>query len=910
MRVETVSVEAFGALEDETLELAPGMTVVFGPNESGKTTLHAATYGALCGMRRGRGQPRTEDREFADRHRPWSGAPWRVRAVVRLGDGRRIELHHDLEGRVDSRAVDLGLGRDVSDEIMFEGAPDGSRWLGFDRRSFVATACVRQAEIAHVLDNADALQDELQRAAASAGRDETAGQAIERLRAFSSESVGLDRTNSRKPLRRAIVRVQAAEAALDDANRVHADYLEALAGLDERERERDEAVERLRIAEAVLARADAEEERRQAVRATELAALYPEEPAAASGAEELANAVAKALALWESTPPEPDLSGRSVIDLENELGALPDEPDGDLAPAQPVADAHAALTAAEEESERHDATEPPPGPSAAADELHELANTLAAAPAVDEGVRKRVEELRSSLAAPAQAQRVPLAVAAVLAIAGLGAIALNASVGIAVVACAVLVAAVALWMGRRQPDAAAHEALAAAERMLREQEAAACEAEGRRETAIARLSELGVEPDLQRVRAAATQVVERAEWEKRRAELVVRRDERALTLKNELDARGVAVTDDLHAAVHAYRQSCREREDQNRLALRRPVLERRLAARRAAEADAAARAEALEALLAAARRAGVDGGEPARIAAALAEWQEQRLSELGAHDAARQEWKELQMLLDGRSPEELRAQADAAARAADEAAAGFDPALIEAGEAGIERKRIPELRNELAARSRAADGAGGQLEEMAKRVPSVAEAEEELEAAQVELARVRVLEETLNATVRFLEQAQERVHRSIAPVLRDTLRGWLPRVVVSRDGEVVAERYDDVTVDPETLSVQIRRGEGPWRNAGSLSHGTKEQIYLLLRAALAEHLTAPGERAPLILDQITAQCDRERRLAVLDLLHELSRDRQVILFTHDEGARAWAEETLDLDSGQDLLAVRDPVPVA
>jgi uncharacterized protein YhaN len=110
--------------------------------------------------------------------------------------------------------------------------------------------------------------------------------------------------------------------------------------------------------------------------------------------------------------------------------------------------------------------------------------------------------------------------------------------------------------------------------------------------------------------------------------------------------------------------------------------------------------------------------------------------------------------------------------------------------------------------------------------------------------------------------------------------------------------------------VQIRRGEGPWRNAGSLSHGTKEQIYLLLRAALAEHLTAPGERAPLILDQITAQCDRERRLAVLDLLHELSRDRQVILFTHDEGARAWAEETLDLDSGQDLLAVRDPVPVA
>ena len=111
-------------------------------------------------------------------------------------------------------------------------------------------------------------------------------------------------------------------------------------------------------------------------------------------------------------------------------------------------------------------------------------------------------------------------------------------------------------------------------------------------------------------------------------------------------------------------------------------------------------------------------------------------------------------------------------------------------------------------------------------------------------------------------------------------------------------------VDPETLRVQVRQGAGPWRHADYLSEGTKEQIFLLLRVALAEHLTRPGEKAPLILDEITAQCDAARRAALLDLLHELSCDRQIILFTHDEGALEWAEANLDL-GGADAVVRRE-----
>ena len=123
----------------------------------------AAVYAGLCGVRRTRGQPAREDREFRDRHKPWTPARWRVTAMVALEDGRCIELQQDLDGKVDCRARDVMLGRDYSSDIMFEGAPDGSRWLGLDRRSFLATACVRQTELLQVKADASALQHHLPR---------------------------------------------------------------------------------------------------------------------------------------------------------------------------------------------------------------------------------------------------------------------------------------------------------------------------------------------------------------------------------------------------------------------------------------------------------------------------------------------------------------------------------------------------------------------------------------------------------------------------------------------------------------------------------------------------------------------------------------------------------------------------
>jgi DNA repair exonuclease SbcCD ATPase subunit len=264
MRIDAVTAAGFGPLTEQTLALAPGLTVITGGNESGKSSWHAAVYAALCGRRRSRGRPSAADQQFIEAHQPWSGGRWLVTAELTLDDGRQIELRQELSGLVDCRAVDVGLGRDVSAEIIHDGSPDASLWLGLSRSAFRATACVGQAELLDVIEAADGLQQALQRATATAGTASTAAAAIDDLETVRRAAVGRDTITAVRPLRKALDGLEAARARLEQA-RGAAGELGALAA------RRTAAQAEAAAAASALARAE---------RALAVARAEPPEPAA------------------------------------------------------------------------------------------------------------------------------------------------------------------------------------------------------------------------------------------------------------------------------------------------------------------------------------------------------------------------------------------------------------------------------------------------------------------------------------------------------------------------------------------------------------------------------------------------------------------------------------------------------
>lgn len=119
---------------------------------------------------------------------------------------------------------------------------------------------------------------------------------------------------------------------------------------------------------------------------------------------------------------------------------------------------------------------------------------------------------------------------------------------------------------------------------------------------------------------------------------------------------------------------------------------------------------------------------------------------------------------------------------------------------------------------------------------------------------------------------------------------------------ITGGRYTGLVMTDEQppRSVRLRTAEGPLVSVGgSLSKGTKEQVYLALRLAVADHLDAGAERLPLFMDEVLVNWDLDRARRGLELLKRLSRDRQVFLFTchpplAEELAQAGAH-LIDLD---------------
>ena len=211
----------------------------------------------------------------------------------------------------------MDLGRDYSKEIIYDGTPDGARWLGLDRKSFLSTACVRQADIQSVMEQASALQDELQRAAATAGADSTAAAALSRLEGFQRENIGLDRANSTRPLRTAKNRLERAQRRHQNARETHADYLSQQDGVEQLRNELADAERSRQLVEAARAATQATHWDRNVERAMELSAKYPEEPPTQIERREAAESISIGLDRWDQRPDAIELQGPIAEELHS-----------------------------------------------------------------------------------------------------------------------------------------------------------------------------------------------------------------------------------------------------------------------------------------------------------------------------------------------------------------------------------------------------------------------------------------------------------------------------------------------------------------------------------------------------------------------------------------------------------------
>ena len=880
MKIHRVRAHEFGKLNGE-LDLAPGMTVIHGENEAGKSTWLQAIFAGLCGRRRGRGANTLEEREFERQYKPWSGGQWRATVKFELDDRRRIEIQQrDLDTK-ESVAQDADTGRSVGDEIIYSGSIDGSRFLGLNRQVMPSTLVIGQGDIQRLRqksekkgDEASALKEELQRAAASAGGAATAVEALRTLREYASEEIGLERRNSTKPLQRAIDRAAEAREALETGRSRHKlrtsleneliaarDWAQGANALVQAW-ERVDAERELTRLETRLAEID-----RLAPKFPDGAPPPPGEETDAETARELSAAAEQYR--WRPKAP-PQSGGPSAEEIAEQLAGPPEAPDGDSEVAPEVAVAARTWRAAAEARtlrEQLGPGEPPATVISKSDEsaVKRVLDVLELPPAesLDEA-EQRVAALRDELEQPGRQLEAAVGlgrwpwvggVAGSLLV-GLGLIdllprALGIAGALLTFACSLLIYRAQKRL-RLPPPPPSHEQasrnmdLADAKADLRDLKRKHKRRERLLEATRNELSEFGLEADADAVRTALAALREREVWDREQA-LWLSRVEAARTgettaeaaLRAALGGRGVDDPDSSVAdLLDRYEQRC------------------------------------------------------LRNARAAARWLQDR--ERWLRDQ-RNDWDHLQRLLGGSDRHRLAARRDSAA-----ARVGLTTASGQAETAEAQGLDDDALERKLA--EARADAVNARIEVNRKEVqlaadgdlPSLAELEEEQAAAEREVDLLRRASDILDKARTLLEAAQDEVHRMLAPDLREALEKRLDLVT--------AGRYSAVRIDPEEgMEVQLEVEDGVYRSATELSHGTVDQTYLLLRIGLAEALGDRKESAPLFLDDATVHSDTDRTLRFLDLLLALSDERQIVVFSQEQEVREWAAGRLGQDPRHRLI---------
>lgn len=195
-------------------------------------------------------------------------------------------------------------------------------------------------------------------------------------------------------------------------------------------------------------------------------------------------------------------------------------------------------------------------------------------------------------------------------------------------------------------------------------------------------------------------------------------------------------------------------------------------------------------------------------------------------------------------------------------------------------KELDELKITYAA-------AGGELKALGDPVVLSAKAK----AISDRLDELSTQYNALAMAVDVLDEANREIQARFSPKLGRLAGEYLDKLT---DG-----RYKRVILDKNLTPQAEEAGATVSRDILYLSGGTVDQIYLALRLAICEMVLPEENLCPIILDDILVYFDDARLESALKLLTEISKKRQVILFTcHDREGKYFT------DGGANVLSMK------
>ncbi len=185
---------------------------------------------------------------------------------------------------------------------------------------------------------------------------------------------------------------------------------------------------------------------------------------------------------------------------------------------------------------------------------------------------------------------------------------------------------------------------------------------------------------------------------------------------------------------------------------------------------------------------------------------------------------------------------------------------------------------DLTRRTAQARGRLAQLRGRMELLPDSEQLQRQLTLARQRLSELERTNQAIGYAQSALESALQELQRRFAPDITRRAGHFL--------GRLTGGVYDRISIGEDLSVLAARDSETTLRTAAWRSEGTGDQMYLALRLAVWEVLSP---ESPLILDDALVRFDQTRMERAMDLLTELGKKRQILLFSCQNREKEYLE---------------------
>ncbi len=141
MLIRKLKINYFGRFNNKEIELKPGINLIYGENEAGKSTIHTFIKGMFFGIQRQRGRAAASKEDLYMRYLPWDYPGAFAGSMEVEIEGKRYQLQRNFHANDKSFSIiDLSTGREIrqSEDMISELIP------GFSESTFKNTISIEQ----------------------------------------------------------------------------------------------------------------------------------------------------------------------------------------------------------------------------------------------------------------------------------------------------------------------------------------------------------------------------------------------------------------------------------------------------------------------------------------------------------------------------------------------------------------------------------------------------------------------------------------------------------------------------------------------------------------------------------------------------------------------------------------------